>query len=90
MTLSRAEKLDKIFGTPLFAVLLAIGCNRNRLAGRTVDHAERCNALNCARNAGIDIGTDKAAGLAHHSAHIDVITLFHRGDTGGANVLLHG
>ena len=26
MTLSRAEKLDKIFGTPLFAVLLAIGC----------------------------------------------------------------
>lgn len=44
--------------------LLAIGCNRNRLAGRTVDHAERCNALNCARNAGIDIGTDKAAGFA--------------------------
>ena len=28
--------------------------------------------------------------VAHHSAHIDVITLFHRGDTGGANVLLHG
>ena len=27
MTLSRAEKLDKIFGTPLFAVLLAIFCN---------------------------------------------------------------
>lgn len=26
-TLSRAEKLDKIFGTPLFAVLLAIFCN---------------------------------------------------------------
>ena len=27
MTLSRAEKLDKIFGTPVFAVLLAIFCN---------------------------------------------------------------
>ena len=27
MTLSRAKKLDKIFGTPLFAVLLAIFCN---------------------------------------------------------------
>ena len=27
MTPSRAEKLDKIFGTPLFAVLLAIFCN---------------------------------------------------------------
>ena len=27
MTLSRAEQLDKIFGTPLFAVLLAIFCN---------------------------------------------------------------
>ena len=26
-TLSRAEKLDKIFGTPVFAVLLAIFCN---------------------------------------------------------------
>ena len=26
-TLSRAEWLDKIFGTPVFAVLLAIFCN---------------------------------------------------------------
>ena len=26
-TLSRAERLDKIFGTPVFAVLLAIFCN---------------------------------------------------------------
>ena len=26
-TLSRAEKLDRIFGTPVYAVLLAIFCN---------------------------------------------------------------
>ena len=28
--------------------------------------------------------------VAHHSAHIDVIPLFHCGDAGSADVLLHG
>ena len=62
--------------------LLAIGCNRNRLAGRTVDHAERCNALNCARNAGIDIGTDKAAGFADERTNTDLIAFLTTGSAG--------
>ena len=70
--------------------LLAIGCNRNRLAGRTVDHAERCNAFNCARNAGIDIGTDKAAGFADKRTNTDLIAFFDDRLCRCTNVHRHG
>ena len=43
-----------------------------------------------AGHGGVHRGADVGIAVAHHGAHIHVVPFLHRGDTGRANVLLHG
>ena len=70
--------------------LLAVAGNGNCLADGTVDHTERCDALHRARHAGIDVGADKAAGLADQGANEDLVALFDNRFRRSANVHRHG
>ena len=70
--------------------LLAIGDDDHGGLDCAVGRGDGGDAVHLAGHAGVDVGRDKAAGLAHHRADIDLIALGHSGRSRCTDVLAHG
>ena len=70
--------------------LLPVGDDDHRGLLGPIGPDDGSDAIHLAGHAGVDVRGDKAAGLAHHGTHIDLISLFHRGRGGRSDVLGHG
>ena len=70
--------------------LLAVWDDDHSGLRRAVGGGDGDDAVHCAGHAGVDVRGDKAARLAHHRAHKDLVALGHLGCGGGADVLSHG
>ena len=70
--------------------LLAVGLDGNGSGHAAVDHAHRGNILYRAGYAGINAGTDKAAGLADESTNHNGVAFFDDGLGRGTDVHRHG
>ena len=71
-------------------LLLAVRDDDHGGLHRAVGGGDGGDAVHDAGHAGVDVGGDKAAGLAHHGTHIDLVALGHSGRSRSTDVLGHG